>query len=100
MTCLPKLPPVVTYSAKLPPAAAYSPKMPQIAADTRKIEPVDVSPEIGKNICSQSLSQDFGNFCGSLPTSFCALLTTCVSEAGEGKLSLAPEEIDIKSQGM
>ncbi|MCL7031208.1 hypothetical protein MKW94_006911 [Papaver nudicaule] len=99
-TCLSKLPPVASYSAELPPAATYSPKMPQIAAPTPKIEPVDVSPEIGQNTCSQLLSQGFGNICGSLPSSFSALLTTCVAEAGEGQLSLAPGEIDIKSQSM
>ncbi|KAI3991677.1 hypothetical protein MKX01_038075 [Papaver californicum] len=58
------------------------------------------TPEIGQNTCSQLISQDSANFCGSLPSSFSALLTTCAAEAAEVQLSLAPEEINIKSQSM
>ncbi|KAI3985630.1 hypothetical protein MKX01_033913 [Papaver californicum] len=82
-TGLTELPPVATDSAELPPDATYSPKMPQIAAYTPKIQPVDVSLEIGQNTCSQLISQDTGNFCGSLPSTFSALLTTCAAEAAE-----------------
>ncbi|RZC72082.1 hypothetical protein C5167_035612 [Papaver somniferum] len=99
-TRLLELPPVATDSAELSPAATYSPKMPQYAACIPKIQPVGVSPEIGLNTCSQLLSVDSGNFCGSLLSSFSALLTTCAAEAGKVQLSLAPEEIDIKSQSM
>ncbi|KAI3942963.1 hypothetical protein MKW98_005475 [Papaver atlanticum] len=112
LTFSPKPKPIASYTSELPADLAYSPKMPQVAKpyqttiiDAPMISAVAAAPKmqpflnysIGTNACSHEklLSQEIKKFCGSLPPSSSALLTTCSANAEQGQMLCFPDEMDI-----